>query len=109
MDIPPNAVAKMIVLEKSLYNSGTSPQDIIHLLQKVADNEKVGVTLAAQLTKEHLKKDKCTVNAKDISAICDLVDAFGGVRVAPEITSKIILLQKAIESGITSPETTIKA
>ena len=108
MDIPPNGVAKMIVLEKSLYNSGTSPQDIIHLLQKVADNEKISVKLSAQLTKEYLNKDNCTVNAKDISAICDLVDAFHGARVAPEITSKIILLQKAIESGITSPETTIK-
>ena len=109
MEIPPNAVAKMIVLEKSLYNSGTSPQDIIHLLQKVADNEKVGVKLSIQLTKEYLSnKDKCEVNKKDISAVCDLVDAFHGARVAPEITSKIILLQKAIESGITSPETTVK-
>ena len=93
LDIAPNAVAKMIILEKSLYNSGTSPQDIIHLLQQVADNQKVPITLSSQMTKECLSNK---VNANDVNAFCDLVDAFHGARVAPEITSKIILLQKAI-------------
>ena len=109
MDIAPNAVAKMIILEKTLYNSGTSPQDIIHLLQKIADNQKVAVTLSSQMAKESLAGPEIKVDPKDVHAICDLVDAFHGARVAPEITSKIILLQKAIESGITSPETTVKS
>ena len=106
MEIAPTAVAKMILLEKSLYNSGTSPQDIIHLLHKVAENQKVDVNLASQIAKEQLPNK---VNAKNINAVCDLVDAFHGARVAPEITSKIIMLQKAIESGITSPETDVKS
>ena len=47
-------------------------------------------------------------DAKIVNAACDLVDSLRGARVAPEITSKIILLQKAIETGISSPEKTIE-
>ena len=46
--------------------------------------------------------------AKTVMAACDLVDAFRGARVAPELTSKIILLQKAIETGIISPEKSVQ-
>ena len=46
-------------------------------------------------------------NAKNVYAACDLVDSLRGARVAPELTSKIILLQKAIETGISSPEKSI--
>lgn len=105
LDISPNTVAKLIVLEKSLYDSGTSPQDILHLLQMVATNQKVNlVTSEHQMT---TAMSNC-VTAKDIESVCDLVNAFHGVRVAPELTSKLILLQKAIESGISSPESTVK-
>ena len=47
-------------------------------------------------------------DSKGVLAMCDLVDSFRGAKVAPELTSKIILLQKAIESGIVSPESTVQ-
>ena len=102
LNLPPDSVAKMILLEKNLYDSGTSPQDIVHLLQMVSDNQQPNlVAMSSDL--------KLTENLTetDLESICDLIDAFRGARVTPELTSKIILLQKAIESSIVSPESTI--
>ena len=102
LNLPPEAVAKMILLEKNLYDSGTSPQDIVHLLQMVAENQQPNLVA---MSSELKLSENLTEN--DLESICDLIDAFRGARVTPELTSKIILLQKAIESSIVSPESTI--
>ena len=91
LQLPPDAVAKMILLEKSLYDSGTSPQDIVHLLQAIADNEKNNLLICEPLLKQSLSSG---ADSDGVLVTCDLVDAFRGARVAPELTSKIILLQK---------------
>ena len=103
LNLPPESVAKMILLEKNLYDSGTSPQDIVHLLQMVAENQQPN--LVAMCSDLKLAGENLTET--DLESICDLIDAFRGARVTPELTSKIILLQKAIESSIVSPESTI--
>lgn len=105
LNIPPDAIAKMVLLEKSLYDSGISPQDIVQLLQLVASDQKVNLVTLEPKIKESLVNN---VTSADIIAVCDLVDAFHGARVAPEMISKIILLQKTIESGISTPESTVR-
>ena len=102
LNLPPESVAKMVLLEKNLYDSGTSPQDIVHLLQMVAENQQP--QLISMCSDLKLTED---LTESDLESICDLIDAFRGARVTPELTSKIILLQKAIESSIISPESTI--
>ena len=102
LNLPPDSVAKMILLEKNLYDSGTSPQDIIQLLQMVSENQQAN--LLAMSSDLKLTEN---LTETDLESICDLIDAFRGAKVTPELTSKIILLQKAIESSIVSPESTI--
>ena len=102
LNLPPDSVAKMILLQKNLYDSGTSPQDIVQLLQMVSENQQAN--LVAMSSDLKLAEN---LTETDLESICDLIDAFRGARVTPELTSKIILLQKAIESSIVSPESTI--
>ena len=106
LNIPADAMAKMILLEKSLYDSGTSPQDITHILQLISDHQKVNLVTLEPIMAKSLSNSEA--ESKGVLAICDLIDAFRGAKVAPELTSKIILLQKAIESGIVSPESTVQ-
>merc|ERR1719464_1830010 len=47
---------------------------------------------------------KADLDAADIAMLSNLVDAVKGANLSPELTSKIIQLQAAIESKILSPE-----
>ena len=87
-------------------NLGTSPQDIVDILQKILTSQKINLITMEPLMQKSLSNPNS--EAKTVMAACDLVDAFRGARVAPELTSKIILLQKAIETGIISPETSVQ-
>ena len=52
-----------------------------------------------------LRKDLSrSLSGADVINIVELVDAFQGTKIPPELISKIMLLQKAIESDIASPE-----
>ena len=88
------------------FNPGTSPQDIVDILQKIATSQKINLITMEPLMQKSLSNPNS--EAKTVMAACDLVDAFRGARVAPELTSKIILLQKAIETGIISPEKSVQ-
>ena len=90
----------------SFFNPGTSPQDIVDILQKIATSQKINLITMEPLMQKSLSNPNS--EAKTVMAACDLVDAFRGARVAPELTSKIILLQKAIETGIISPEKSVQ-
>ena len=44
------------------------------------------------------------LNPTDVVNIVEVLDAFQGTKIPPELISKIMLMQKAIESDISSPE-----
>ena len=98
LDIPPDALAKLMQLQTSMYDSGASPQDIALLLQMAEESGNVKVS---QALIDILKSD---LNGNDIRVFCDLIDALNGSKLSPELTSKIIQLQAAIESKISTPE-----
>ena len=52
------------------------------------------------LTLHHFRK----LNPTDVVNIVEVLDAFQGTKIPPELISKIMLMQKAIESDISSPE-----
>lgn len=70
------------------------------------DNQKLNALALEPKLKQALSQKSADSNG--VTCSCELVDAFRGARVAPELTSKIIMLQKAIESGIVSPESSVK-
>ena len=98
VDIEPEALAKLMKLQKAMFDSGASPQDIALIMQMAEQGE--NVVVSDQLA-ELLKTD---LDAADIAMLSNLVDAVKGANLSPELTSKIIQLQAAIESKILSPE-----
>jgi len=98
LDLPLDSVAKFFQLEKSLYEGGASPHDIAEALSLgldksfSVDREK----LMAALNRE--------LSIQDIEIAGGLIDSFRCCKVPPEIASKLVLLQKAIETGVISPE-----
>ena len=70
LNLPPDSVAKMILLQKNLYDSGTSPQDIVQLLQMVSENQQAN--LVAMSSDLKLAEN---LTETDLESICDLIDA----------------------------------
>merc|ERR1719242_370313 len=52
-----------------------------------------------------LRKDLSRkLSGADVINVVEVVDAFQGTKIPPELIAKIMLMQKAIESDIASPE-----
>jgi len=101
LGISPDDVAKLFGLQKSMYDSGASPQDVAMLMEMVLEGGHVNMEdLEAMLRKNLPKK----LSPADIVNVVEVVDAFQGTKIPPELISKIMLMQKAIESDISSPE-----
>jgi len=101
LGVSPDDVAKLFGLQKSMYDSGASPQDVAMLMEMILGAGHVDLEdLEAFLRKDLEKKLK----PADIINIVEVVDAFQGTKIPPELISKIMLMQKAIESDISSPE-----
>lgn len=98
LDLPLDSVAKFFQLEKCLYEGGASPHDIAEALTLAMDKS---FTMDGEKLKEELAKG---IRIQDIEIAAGLIDSFRCGKVPPEIASKLILLQKAIESGVISPE-----
>ena len=98
LDMEPEALAKLLQLQKTMYDSGASPQDIALIMQMA---EKGGNAKVAQNLIDILKEG---LEGADIDMISNLVDAVNGSNLSPELTGKIIQLQAAIESKISTPE-----
>jgi plasmid maintenance system antidote protein VapI len=98
LEMKPEALAKLMQLQKCMYNSGASPQDIALIMQTA---EQHGNANVSQDLMEILKSG---LEGADIEMLSNLIDAVKGASLSPELTSKIIQLQAAIESKITTPE-----
>ena len=98
LEIPPEALPKLMQLQKSMYDSGASPQDIALIMQLAEQTGNV------RISEELMNILKTDLEGTDIEILSHLVDAVKGSALSPELTSKIIQLQAAIESKISTPE-----
>ena len=99
--VSPDDIAKVFSLQKSMYDSGATPQDISMMME---------LSLAGSSNNLQETSNKLTgmIDRKlipaDIINIIEVAEAFQGTRIPAELISKIMLMQKAIESDISSPE-----
>ena len=98
LDIPPEALAKLLQLQTTMYDSGASTQDIASIMQMAEQGGN------AMVSKELLDILKSGLKGEDIDLLSNLVDAVKGASLSPELTSKIVQLQAAIESKMSTPE-----
>ncbi|XP_040565348.2 uncharacterized protein [Lepeophtheirus salmonis] len=90
-------VAKLSAIQKDMYESGASPQDIaLALSPALPGPEFIGEGLKDSLMK---KMEAC-----DVNDCVDLSDAVKGANMSTDLMSKIILIQSTIEAQIISPE-----
>ena len=97
LDLPVDAVGKMTHLQKSMYDSGASMQDIAMVMDLVLEDQNV------------LKPDLqdlllIPITSQNMETMGNMLDAFSSAALPPEVTTKLMQLQIAIESGIVSPE-----
>merc|ERR1719232_1425898 len=103
LGLSPDDVAKVFGLQKSMYDSGASPQDIAMMMEMILEGGHVDLDQLESLLRKDLQQ---RLSGADVINIVEVVDAFQGTKIPPELISKIMLMQKAIESDIASPELT---
>eukprot|EP00090_Calanus_glacialis_P025317 TRINITY_DN39537_c0_g1_i1.p1 TRINITY_DN39537_c0_g1~~TRINITY_DN39537_c0_g1_i1.p1 ORF type:complete len:1272 (+),score=291.20 TRINITY_DN39537_c0_g1_i1:133-3816(+) len=101
LGISPDDVAKLFGLQKAMYDSGASPQDVAMMMEMVLGAGHVDMEDLEAFLRKNLDKK---LSPGDIINVVEVVDAFQGTKIPPELISKIMLMQKAIESDISSPE-----
>ena len=95
-------VAKFVRLQKAMYDSGATPQDIalvLHPLLEGAPKEKLAAI--AQMLRERLNE---SIGAADVANALDFVDAFQNASIPPELVGSMALVQKTIEASLSTPE-----
>ena len=91
-------VAKFVRLQKAMYDSGATPQDIalvLHPLLEGAPKEKLAAI--AQMLRERLNE---SIGAADVANALDFVDAFQNASIPPELVGSMALVQKVREYPI---------
>merc|ERR1711962_526693 len=101
LGISPDDLAKVFGLQKNMYDTGASPQDVAMMMEMILGAGHVKLGDMDELLRKHLSRK---LNPTDVVNIVDLVDAFQGTKIPPETIAKIMLMKKAIESDISSPE-----
>jgi len=101
LGISPDDLAKVFGLQKCMYDSGASPQDVAMMMEMLLGAGHVKLGDMDELLRKHLSRK---LNPTDVVNIVEVLDAFQGTKIPPELISKIMLMQKAIESDISSPE-----
>lgn len=102
LQLPPDEASKFIQIQKSMYDSGASPQDIADMLNVLnQDNHNVDRTAMAQSLREKLRMG---VTAADVSNAEGLADAFQNAGLDAELIQKMALVQNAIANGLNTPE-----
>ena len=101
LGIPPEDIAKMFVIQKTMFDAGATPQDISMMMEMALGNKQVDLESLVAKVKDTIERK---LNAADVVNIVDVVDAFHGTKIPAELISKIMLMRKAIETVICSPE-----
>ena len=80
-----------------IFNS----QDIAMMMEMLLGAGHIKLGDIDELLRKHLSRK---LNPTDVVNIVEVLDAFQGTKIPPELIAKIMLMQKAIESDISSPE-----
>jgi len=103
LNLSPDDVAKLFSIQKVMYESGATPQDISMLMEMALGGSQLRLEDIVERLRSELQRRLCPA---DILNIIELAEAFQGTKIPPELISKIMLMQKAIEGDISSPEQT---
>ena len=106
MDLPEDAVGKLVELQKSMFDSGASLNDIANLMQMVLDQ---GSSAAAILDPHLMSLLKEELSPEDLERLSNAIEGFASAKLSPELTGKLMQLQTAVEAGIISPEKSAEA
>ena len=108
LGLKPDEISKFMKLQKSMYDAGASPQDIAQILETIMGEGKKNMNKdeIAELLRERLGT---TLSATDVANMMELVDAFQNANIPPELVAQMALLQKSIESALSSPEKSAKS
>ena len=81
--------------------STTNLQDVAMMMEMLLGAGHIKLGDIDELLRKHLSRK---LNPTDVVNIVEVLDAFQGTKIPPELIAKIMLMQKAIESDISSPE-----
>ena len=96
LDIPAVDLAKLISMQKAMYEAGASPQDIALILDNVMKHD---------LNAVEKLLNKSPLNSVDVSNGVDLINAIQMSSLPVDLVSQVAMLQKSIEASmLTTPE-----
>ena len=87
----------LIIVDNITANS----QDVAMMMEMLLGAGHIKLGDIDELLRKHLSRK---LNPTDVVNIVEVLDAFQGTKIPPELIAKIMLMQKAIESDISSPE-----
>ena len=99
--VSPDDIAKIFSIQKTMYDAGATPQDISMMMEFALGSSSLCLEDMVCKLKEMVNRK---LNSADIVNIIEVAEAFQGTKIPAELISKIMLMQKAIESDISSPE-----
>merc|ERR1740128_894839 len=101
LGVSPDDIAKIFIVQKAMYDAGATPQDISMVMEFALGGSGLNLDKLANSLRESIDRK---LNSPDVVNIIEVAEAFQGTRIPAELISKIMLMQKAIESDISSPE-----
>ena len=101
LSVSPDDIAKVFSIQKAMYDAGATPQDISMMMEFALGGSSLSLENTVTKLREKINRK---LNAADVVNIIEVAEAFQGTRIPAELISKIMLMQKAIESDISSPE-----
>ena len=101
LGVSPDDIAKVFSFQKAMYDSGATPQDVSMMMELSLGGGQLNLEEMSNKIRGMIDRK---LNPADIINIIEVAEAFQGTRISPELISKIMLMQKAIESDISSPE-----
>ena len=99
LDVPEDAVGKLAELQKSLFDSGASMNDIAAIMDLVLESAGggAGAIVPADLLASLLAAD---LSPADLERLANVVEGFASAKLAPDVNGRLMQIQTAIEAGM---------
>ena len=100
LDVPEDAVGKLAELQKSLFDSGASMNDIAAIMDLVVESAAAGsggAIVPADLLASLLAAD---LSPADLERLANVVEGFASAKLAPDVNGRLMQIQTAIEAGM---------
>ena len=99
LNVPEDAVGKLAELQKSLFDSGASMNDIAAIMDLVVESAagSGGAIVPADLLASLLAAD---LSPADLERLANVVEGFASAKLAPDVNGRLMQIQTAIEAGM---------